>query len=145
MAPDDLKVGQYVTVLDWFENREPPKQWLEPTVMGLQIRSAVKRLEYKGVVLKIEALSLPYVICRVGFGAEIAILDTRLLELGALTDGFVQFMRAEWDRRQPRFKNADSITLGLHDQIRVEFTAPLSLADGVMEIIREIEDDEKDE
>ena len=112
MTADDVKVGQIVTVLDWFCNRESKAGWVEPdpfAAMFSRAQPAGQRRDFMGVVLRVEAVSLPYVALTKAYTKEHVTLDLRLCEIVAVSPAFIAAAAA----RHEQEKNKKPSTYGL--------------------------------
>lgn len=137
MTADDVEVGQYVTVLDWYQNREKgPGQWLEPSWAGLTICTGDNRKrDYMGAVLEVVAVSLPYVVARIVSGTQSGqrtVLDLRLVELARLNGQYVEALR-------PKKKGKKAASCEFTKAVTISFgESPLS------DVIQPIADEDED-
>lgn len=94
MTVDDLSVGMWVTVRDWYQNTTPAAPSMEfSSMMFGTIGTSSKKRDWMGTPLRIEALSLPYAACRVAFKNKVVVLDLRDVELTRITPEFLAVMR----------------------------------------------------
>lgn len=120
MNVDDLTAGLLVTVRDWYANhRETRPDWDSPFGIMMGGGSREKKRELMGTPLRVEAVSLPYVACRVAFANRVVVLDVREVELTRVTPEYVGIMRAKHEAesrkkaRQSKHTNPFGTLLGL--------------------------------
>lgn len=99
MTADDVKVGQIVTVLDWYCNRERG-EWKDPDMFSHMFGGGggggfKPKRDWMGAVLRVEAVSLPYVALTRAFTKEFVTLDLRLCELAQVSPDFIAAAHAQ--------------------------------------------------
>lgn len=133
MTADDVKVGQIVTVLDWFCN-QAKEEWTEAdpylSMFG-RGKTSNHRRDYMGMVLRVEAVSLPYVALTVAFTKQHVTLDLRQCEIAQVTPDFIAAAHAH---HKAAAKAA-----------RVQFQSPLGIVYEVTSAAGTADDDEDDD
>lgn len=107
MTADDVKAETWVTVIRW---REDATGWAATEAASFSLMMGVStpraNRSYMGEALRVEAVSLPYVI--VGrLSGELVTLDLRLCELTPLAPAFVEALK----KRHATNKPSDGRTL----------------------------------
>jgi hypothetical protein len=97
LQPDDLNVGEHITVLNWKRKIEVPDFDSIFGGMGIGTISTKSKEDqsYKGDVLEITSVDLPFIVVTVKKGLTAflkrpLVLDTREVELKRLSEEFVK-------------------------------------------------------
>jgi hypothetical protein len=83
LAPDDLNLSDYVTILRGHSERCP---------LGCCQNEVGER--FKGVPLVVVAIDLPYILAAVPIGLGTVVLDSRLVELKRVSPAYMQTFKA---------------------------------------------------
>lgn len=102
MSPDDVRVGQMVTVRQWAQPREAEGYRDDWGPFFAPPQAPARRTDHMGDVMRVVAVSLPYVAVAFAFSNHIKILDLRDCELTEVTPEYVSAMRQMYEQKARR-------------------------------------------